>query len=30
MEWKHPNLEVVITNPKIFKAAGALEAAASL
>lgn len=30
MEWKYPGLEVSITNPKLFKAAGALEAAAAL
>jgi hypothetical protein len=30
MEWKHPNIEVSITDPKTFKAAGAVEAAASL
>ena len=29
MEWKYP-VEVVMTSPKIFKAAGAVEAAASL
>lgn len=30
MEWKYPSLEVVITGKKTFKAAGAVEAAASL
>jgi hypothetical protein len=30
MEWKYPGLEVSITNPKLFKAAGAVEAAAAL
>jgi len=30
MEWKYPNLEVVVTNPKLFKAAGAVEAAAAI
>jgi hypothetical protein len=30
MEWKHPDLEVTISNPKLFKAAGAVEAAAAL
>ncbi|ORY14935.1 hypothetical protein BCR34DRAFT_623129 [Clohesyomyces aquaticus] len=29
MEWKYP-VEIVITNPKLFKGAGAIEAAASL
>jgi hypothetical protein len=29
MEWKYP-VEVVITSPGTFKAAGAIEAAASL
>jgi hypothetical protein len=29
MEWNYP-VEVVITSPKTFKAAGAVEAAASL
>lgn len=29
MEWKYP-VEVVVTSPKIFKGAGAIEAAASL
>ena len=29
MEWKYP-VEVVVTSPKTFKAAGAVEAAASL
>ena len=29
MEWKYP-VEVVVTSPGIFKAAGAIEAAASL
>jgi hypothetical protein len=30
MEWKHPNIEITISDPKLFKAAGAVEAAASL
>ncbi|PSN67950.1 hypothetical protein BS50DRAFT_572934 [Corynespora cassiicola Philippines] len=29
MEWKYP-VEVVVTSPKLFKGAGAVEAAASL
>ncbi|KAF1993077.1 hypothetical protein P154DRAFT_451205, partial [Amniculicola lignicola CBS 123094] len=29
MEWKYP-VEIVITNPSLFKGAGAIEAAASL
>lgn len=29
MEWKYP-VEIVISSPKTFKAAGAVEAAASL
>ncbi|KAF2712990.1 hypothetical protein K504DRAFT_371634 [Pleomassaria siparia CBS 279.74] len=29
MEWKYP-VEIVVTSPKTFKAAGAVEAAASL
>jgi len=29
MEWKYP-VEVVVTSPKTFKAAGAIQAAASL
>jgi hypothetical protein len=29
MEWKYP-VEIVISNPKTFKLAGAVEAAASL
>jgi len=29
MEWKYP-VEIVVTSPKIFKGAGAVEAAASL
>lgn len=29
MEWKYP-VSIEITNPKLFKAAGAIEAAASL
>jgi hypothetical protein len=29
MEWKYP-VEVVVTGPKVFKGAGAIEAAASL
>lgn len=29
MQWKYP-VEVVVTSPKTFKAAGAVEAAASL
>ncbi|KAL6704096.1 hypothetical protein ACN47E_008759 [Coniothyrium glycines] len=29
MEWKYP-VEIVISNPKLFKAAGAIEAAATL
>jgi hypothetical protein len=29
MEWKYP-VEVVVTNPKLFKATGVVEAAASL
>ncbi|OCK78208.1 hypothetical protein K432DRAFT_384048 [Lepidopterella palustris CBS 459.81] len=29
MEWKYP-VEVVVTNPMLFKGAGAIEAAASL
>lgn len=29
MEWKYP-VEVVVTSPKVFKGAGAIEAAASL
>jgi hypothetical protein len=30
MEWKYPGLEVEITNPTLFKTAGAVEAAAAL
>ncbi|KAF2840150.1 hypothetical protein M501DRAFT_1002441 [Patellaria atrata CBS 101060] len=30
MQWKYPNLEVVVTSPRTFRAAGAVEAAASL
>ncbi|KAL8848070.1 MAG: hypothetical protein Q9221_006871 [Calogaya cf. arnoldii] len=30
MEWKHPDVEIVITSEKTFKGAGAVEAAASL
>lgn len=30
MEWKYPGLEVSITNSKLFKATGAVEAAAAL
>jgi hypothetical protein len=30
MEWKYPSVEVVVTSKKLFKAAGAVEAAASL
>jgi len=30
MEWKYPDVEVVFTSPRTFKAAGAIEAAASL
>ncbi|KIW01034.1 uncharacterized protein PV09_07548 [Verruconis gallopava] len=30
MEWKHPNVEVTIANRRLFRAAGAIEAAASL
>ncbi|CAO1600400.1 MAG: hypothetical protein LQ349_005200 [Xanthoria aureola] len=30
MEWKYPDLEVVVTSQKAFKGAGAVEAAASL
>jgi len=30
MEWKYPGVEVSITNPKLFKVAGAAEAAAAL
>jgi len=30
MEWKHPNLEMVVTSPKLFRTAGAVEAAASI
>jgi hypothetical protein len=30
MEWKHPDIEITISNPKLFKGAGAVEAAASL
>lgn len=29
MEWKYP-VEVVVSNPRLFKATGAIEAAASL
>ena len=29
MEWKYP-VEIVITNPKLFRAAGLVEAAATL
>ena len=30
MEWHYPDVEVVFTNEKAFKAAGAAEVAASL
>jgi hypothetical protein len=30
MEWKHPNLEMVVTSPRLFRTAGAVEAAASI
>ena len=30
MEWQHPNVEIVFTNKRSFKVAGAVEAAASL
>ncbi|KAL8904319.1 MAG: hypothetical protein Q9171_007093 [Xanthocarpia ochracea] len=30
MEWKYPNIEVVVTSKKTFKGTGAVEAAASL
>lgn len=30
MEWKYPDVEIVITSQKAFKGAGAVEAAASL
>lgn len=30
MEWQHPNLEIVFTNKRAFKVAGAVEAGASL
>jgi len=30
MEWKYPGVEVSITNPKLFKIAGAAEAAAAI
>lgn len=30
MEWKYPDVEVVVTSERTFKGAGAVEAAASL
>jgi hypothetical protein len=30
MEWKYPNIEITISDPKLFKGVGAVEAAASL
>lgn len=30
MEWKYPSVEVVVTNKKMFRTAGAVGAAASL
>lgn len=30
MEWKYPDVEIVVTSQKAFKGAGAVEAAASL
>ncbi|TKA71328.1 hypothetical protein B0A49_05372 [Cryomyces minteri] len=30
MEWKYPNIDVVITSPRTFRAAGLLEAASPL